>query len=407
MAVTPIYLDNLATTPVDPRVVEAMLPYFTEHFGNAASKTHGFGWKAAEAVDQSRSQVAALLGAASPQEIIFTSGGTEANNLALKGVAGYYRSKGTHIVTCATEHKAVLDSCKTLEAQGYQVTYLPVDGCGRVDIDQLRAAVSDQTILISVMAANNEIGTIQPLEEIGSFAKEHGVLWHCDAVQAVGKIPLNVQELGVDLLSLSAHKIYGPKGAGALYVRSRRPRVRLQAQMDGGGHERGLRSGTLNVPGVVGLGKACELCQHKMEDEGQRLASLCQQLYKGLGQQLADVHLNGHQQERLPGALNLSFLGVNGAELLLALREIALSAGSACSSSGEPSHVLKAIGLEDDLVFASLRFGLGRFNTAAEIDYVIGRVVEEAKGLGAASSLARDSPGAKIGTEPLREVHST
>ena len=401
----PVYLDNLATTPVDPRVVESMLPYFTEHFGNAASKTHGFGWKAAEAVEQSRSQVAALLGAASPQEIIFTSGGTEANNLALKGVAGHYRSKGTHVVTCATEHKSVLDSCKTLESRGYRVTYLPVDGCGRVDMDRLRAVVSDQTILISVMAANNEIGTIQPLEEIGSFAKEQGVLWHCDAVQAVGKISLDVQKLGVDLLSLSAHKIYGPKGTGALYVRSRRPRVRLETQMDGGGHERGLRSGTLAVPGIVGLGRACELCQHEVESESQRLASLCQQLYSGIRQQLADIRLNGHLQARLPGALNLSFVGVDGAKLLLALREIALSAGSACASSGTPSHVLRAIGLEDDLIFASLRFGLGRFNTAAEIDYVKERVIEAVKDLGRASSLPKDRLDTKIATESFKDLH--
>ena len=402
----PVYLDNLATTPADPRVVESMLPYFTEHFGNAASKTHSFGWKAAEAVEQSRFQVAALLGAASPREIIFTSGGTEANNLAIKGVAGYYRSKGTHIVTCATEHKSVLDSFKTLESRGFRVTYLPVDGFGRVDMDRLRAVVSDQTILISVMAANNEIGTIQPLEEIGSFAKERGVLWHCDAVQAVGKISLDVQKLGVDLLSLSAHKIYGPKGTGALYVRSRQPRVRLETQMDGGGHERGLRSGTLAVPGIVGLGKACELCQDEMGNESQRLSSLSQQFYRGLCQHLADIHLNGHPQTRLPGALNLSFVGVDGAKLLLALREIALSAGSACASSGATSHVLKAIGLEDDHIFSSVRFGLGRFNSAAEIDYVEERVIEAATALGRTSSLSEDRLDTKIVRESFKDLHS-
>jgi cysteine desulfurase len=378
MAATSVYFDNLATTPVDPRVVEAMLPYFTKHFGNAASKSHGFGWKAAEAVEQSRSQVARLLGAASPQEIIFTSGGTEANNLALKGVAEYYRREGNHIVTCAIEHKSVLDCCRSLEDRGYQITYLLVDGYGRVDMDRLRALVSDQTILISVMAANNEIGTIQPLKEIGVFAKEQGILWHCDAVQAAGKIPLNVQDLGVDLLALSAHKIYGPKGVGALYIRSRRPRVRLKPQIEGGGHERGLRSGTLDVPGIVGLGKACELCGQELEVEADRLKSLRQQLYLGIAQQLEDVQLNGHPRDRLPGNLHLSFPGVDGAGLLLALEEIALSAGSACSSaSGEPSHVLKAVGLEDDMAFSSVRFGLGRFNQAGEIDYVIGRVTEE------------------------------
>ena len=402
----PVYLDNLATTPVDPRVVETMLPYFTEHFGNAASKTHSFGWQAAEAVEQSRLQVAALLGAASPREIIFTSGGTEANNLAIKGAAGYYRSKGTHLVTCATEHMSVLDSCKTLESRGFRVTYLPVDRFGRVDMDRLRAVVSDETILISVMAANNESGTIQPLEEIGAFAKERGVLWHCDAVQAVGKIPLDVDKIGVDLLSLSGHKIYGPKGVGVLYVRSRRPRVRLETQMDGGGHERGLRSGTLAVPGIVGLGKACELSQFEMESESQQLRTFSQQLYFGLCRHLADIRLNGHLHKRLPGALNLSFVGVDGAKLLLALPQIALSAGSACASSGTSSHVLKAMGLEEDLIFSSLRFGLGRFNTAAEIDCVKERVIEAATALAGTSSLSEQRLDTRIARESFKDLHS-
>ena len=382
MVKTPIYLDNQATTCVDPRVVDAMLPYFTEHFGNAASKIHIFGWVAAEAVERGRNQVAALIGARSPREITFTSGATEANNLALKGVAEFYQGKGDHLVTCATEHKSVLDCCETLEKRGYRVTYLPVDPYGRIDVGQLRAALTEKTILISIMAANNEIGTVQPLSEIGAVAKEQGILWHCDATQAVGKIPLNVEALGVDLLSLSAHKMYGPKGVGALYVRSRQPRVRLQAQIEGGGQEHGRRSGTLNVPGIVGLGKAGELCREELETESIGLAQLREELYQGLVNHLEGIRLNGHPQERLPGNLNLSFAGVDGTSLLMALRDVALSSGSACTSgSTSPSHVLKAIGLSDVLAHASLRFGLGRFTTGEEINYVVERVVAEVKQL--------------------------
>ena len=378
----PIYLDNLATTPVDPRVVAAMLPYFTEKFGNASSKGHPFGWKAAEAVEQARVQVASLIGARLPREIIFTSGATEANNLAIKGVAQFHRDRGNHIVTCAIEHRAVLDCCRGLEESGFRVTYLPVDEWGSVDIDQLMAALTPETVLISVMAANNEIGTVQPLAQIGEIAKERGILWHCDGAQAVGKISFDVEELGVDLLSISGHKIYGPKGGGALYVRSRRPRVRLRAQIEGGGQERGLRSGTLNVPGIVGLGRASELCLEEMEEEGLRLGGMRDRLLLGLSQRLEGVYCNGDAAERLPGCLNVSFTGVDGAALLTAFRDIALSAGSACSSGESgPSHVLRAIGLGDDLAHASLRFGWGRFNGEEEVAYVIGRVVEEVERL--------------------------
>jgi cysteine desulfurase len=377
-----IYLDNLATTSVDPRVVETMLPYFTEHYGNASSKSHPFGWKAAEGVEQARIQVAALIGARLPREIIFTSGATEANNLAIKGAVQFYRDKGNHIITCAIEHRAVLDCCRGLEEDGFRVTYLPVDGRGIVAIDQLVAALTPETILISIMAANNEIGTVQPLARIGEIAKERGVLWHCDGAQAVGKIPFDVEELGVDLLSISGHKVYGPKGEGALYVRSRRPRVRLRAQIEGGGQERGLRSGTLNVPGIVGLGRACELCQEEMEEEGRRLRGMRDRLLLGLSQRLDGVYCNGDAPERLPGCLNVSFTGVDGASLLTAFRDIALSAGSACSSGESgPSHVLRATGLGDALAHASLRFGWGRFNREEEVAYVIGRVVEEVERL--------------------------
>lgn len=377
MAAPPVYLDSMATTPVDPRVLEAMLPYFTRHFGNPASATHVFGWTAREAVEQARAQVAALIGA-SPRELLFTSGATEADNLAIKGVAQFHRQRGDHLIACATEHKAVLDCCRRLEGQGWEVTYLPVDRHGQVQVERLRAAITPRTILISIMAANNEIGTIQPLKEIGAAARERGVLWHCDAAQAVGKIPLDVEELGVDLLSISAHKIYGPKGVGALYVRSR-PRVRLLPQLDGGGQERGLRAGTLDVPGIVGLGMACQLCRQEMEAEASRLTELRRQLHQDIAGQLEGVEVNGHPVNRLPGNLHLSFAGVDGAALLLALREIALSSSSACTSgSAEPSHVLKAIGQQAP---ASLRFGLGRFTTAAEIAYTAGRVVEEVRRL--------------------------
>jgi cysteine desulfurase len=386
MSAPPIYLDNLATTQVDPRVLEAMLPYFTRHFGNPASSTHAFGWAAKEAVERARGQVAALIGAA-PQELLFTSGATEANNLALKGVAEFHRDRGNHLITCATEHKAVLDCCRRLESQGFSVTYLPVDRWGQVDLGQLEAAIKKETILISLMAANNEIGTLQPLREIGVMARERGVLWHCDAAQAVGKVPLAVEALGVDLLSVSGHKLYGPKGAGALYVR-RRPRVRLLPQLDGGGQERGLRAGTLDVPGIVGLGVACELAGREMDAEARRLSALRQGLWQRISGALGGVELNGHLTERLPGNLHLSFAGVDGAELLLALPDLAVSSGSACTShNAEPSHVLKAIGQQ---LPASLRFGLGRFNTEAEMETAAVRVVAE---VGRLRGRAGDHPG--------------
>jgi cysteine desulfurase len=371
-----VYMDAHATTPVDPRVLEAMLPCFTERFGNAASR-HLWGWDAERAVDLAREQVAALIGA-SPKEIIFTSGATESDNLALKGAAEFHRESGDHIVTQATEHRAVLDPCRALERRGCRVTCLPVDRYGRVSPEQVREALTDQTVLVSLMAANNEIGTLQPLREIGRICREKGVLFHTDAAQAVGRIPVHVEEMGIDLLSLSAHKIYGPKGIGALYVRSRRPRARLAPQMDGGGHERGLRSGTLNVPGIVGLGKACEVCGQEMETEGARMRRLRDRLRDGILGPLSDVSLNGHPEDRLPGNLNLSFANVEGELLLMGLKEIALSSGSACTSATmEPSHVLRALGVGDDLAHSSLRFGLGRFNTEEEVDYVAGRVVQE------------------------------
>ena len=379
---TPIYLDNQATTPVDPRVLETMVPYFTERFGNAASKNHAFGWEAEAAVDAARDQVAKLVGASSPREVVFTSGATESDNLALKGVAESYRDKGCHIVTCVTEHKAVLDSCKVLEKRGFQVTYLPVQPDGLIDIERLKDALTDKTILISIMAVNNEIGTIQPVNEIGRLAKERGILFHSDATQAVGKIPVDVEEMGIDLLSLSAHKLYGPKGIGALYVRSTKPRVKITPIIDGGGHERGMRSGTLNVPGIVGLGKACELAQTEMGAEGERLMAWRERLKTGIFERLDDVYINGDVVKRLPGNLNMSFAHIDGESLMMGLKEIAVSSGSACTSASlEPSHVLKAIGLEDSLAHASIRFGLGRFNTADEIDYTIRRVAEEVRRL--------------------------
>jgi cysteine desulfurase len=379
----PIYMDNHATTPMDPRVLETMLPYFTEKFGNAASRNHPFGWEAEEAVDTAREQIASLIGAKG-KEIIFTSGATESDNLAIKGVIEFYKEKGNHVITCVTEHKAVLDTCKALERQGKAtVTYLPVDRYGMVSPDDVRQAITDKTILISIMYANNEIGTIQPIKEIGKIAKEKGVLFHCDATQGVCKIPVNVDQDGIDLLSMTGHKIYGPKGCGALYVRSKGPRVRLTPMMDGGGHERGMRSGTLNVPGIVGFGKACELCGKEMETEAARLIALRTRLYEGLTKELEDVHLNGHPTMRLPGNLNLSFSYVEGESFLMGLnKEIALSSGSACTSATlEPSYVLKALGVGDELAHTSIRFGLGRFNTEEEVDYVIGRVVEVTKRL--------------------------
>ena len=379
---TPIYLDNNATTAVDPRVLDAMLPYFLERFGNAASKNHAFGWEAEAAVDSARDQVARLIGASSPREVVFTSGATESDNLAIKGVAEAYREKGNHIVTCVTEHKAVLDSCKVLEKSGFEVSYLPVSRDGFVDLQRLRDSLTDKTILISIMAVNNEIGTIQPTREIGRLAKEKGILFHSDATQAVGKIPLNVEDMGIDLLSLTAHKMYGPKGIGALFVRSTKPRVKITPQIDGGGHERGMRSGTLNVPGIVGLGKACELAKKEMSTEGERLTALRERLKTGIFEQLDDVRINGDAVMRLPGNLNLSFAYVDGESLMMGLKEIAVSTGSACTSASlEPSYVLKAIGLEDSLAHASIRFGLGRFNTADEIEYTVQRVGEEVRRL--------------------------
>jgi cysteine desulfurase len=377
----PIYLDNHATTRTDPRVVEAMLPLFTEKYGNAASRTHSFGWEAEEAVKTSRERIAALIGA-SARELVFTSGATESNNLALKGAALANRARGNHLISVVTEHPAVLDPLKRLEQQGFSVTLLRVDKHGLIAPDQLEDALTDQTILVSVMAANNEIGVLQPLREIGRICKERGVLFHTDATQAAGKIPLDVDELGVDLLSLSAHKFYGPKGVGALYVRRRNPHVRLEPQLDGGGHEHGLRSGTLPTPLIVGLGVACDLAMQEMSVESAHLLTLREQLRLGLLNGLDDVHLNGHPTQRLPGNLNLSFGQVKGEALLVALKDIAVSSGSACTSAQRgPSHVLKALGLSDDRADGSLRFGLGRFTTAAEIDWVIPYVVETVKKL--------------------------
>jgi len=371
----PIYFDNHATTQLDPRVLQAMLPYFTEHFGNAASRNHAYGWEAEEAVEKSRRQIASLIGA-NAKEIVFTSGATESNNLAIKGVAEMYAEKGNHIITAATEHKAVLDTCKHLEKKGCRVTYLPVMGDGRIDLDMLRGAITDQTILISIMYANNEIGVVQPVAEIGKIAKERGVLFHTDAVQAVGKIPVNVIADQVDLLSVTAHKMYGPKGVGALYVRRKSPRVQLTAQMDGGGHERGMRSGTLNVPGLVGLGEACAIAQAEMPEESQRLRGMRDRLRARLEAALDEVFINGSMEHRLPHNLNMSFAYVEGESLLMGIDDIAVSSGSACTSATlEPSYVLKALGLGDDMAHTSIRFGLGRFNTEAEIDYVADKMI--------------------------------
>jgi cysteine desulfurase len=372
----PIYMDNHATTPVDPRVLEAMLPYFTEKFGNAASRNHAFGWSAEEAVENARGQIARLINA-TPKEIIFTSGATESDNLAIKGVAEMYREKGNHIITQVTEHKAVLDTCKRLEKYGFEVTYLPVEKDGRINLDDLRRAITPKTILITIMYANNEIGVIQPVEEIGKLAKEKGVFFHVDGVQAAGKVPVDVQKDNIDLLSISAHKFYGPKGVGALYVRRRNPRVQLSAIIDGGGHERGMRSGTLNVPGIVGFGKACELAQHEMAGESERLRRLRDRLKDNLFGQLDEVYINGSMTHRLPHNLNVSFAFVEGESLLMGINDVAVSSGSACTSATlEPSYVLKALGVGEDLAHTSIRFGLGRFNTEEEVDYVVNRVVE-------------------------------
>jgi cysteine desulfurase len=370
-----IYMDNNATTRVDPRVVDAMLPWFSEHYGNAASRHHAFGRKAEAAVEEAREQVAGLIGA-SPREVVFTSGATESNNLALKGACAMYRGRGDHIVTVVTEHHAVLDPVRTLQRQGFQATFLPVDRFGRVSAGQVEEAITERTILVSLMAANNEVGTLQPIRAVGEVCKRRGVLFHTDAVQAAGKVPLDVEEMGIDLLSLSGHKMYGPKGVGALYVRRRSPAVRLEPMLDGGGHERGLRSGTLNVPGIVGLGRACQLCQAEMEAEAARLTDLRERLRQGIESELPGVSLNGHPEERLPGNLNLSFSWVRGEALLMGLRGVAVSSGSACTSANpEPSYVLRALGVDDELAQASLRFGLGRFNTALEVEQVAAEVV--------------------------------
>jgi cysteine desulfurase len=372
----PIYLDNNATTRCDARVVEAMLPFFTEKYGNSASRNHAFGWEAEEAVDQGRDLIAALIGAKG-NEIIFTSGATESNNLAIKGVATMYRKKGDHIITQITEHKAVLDPCKRLEREGFKVTYLEVDEYGRIDLDALAAAITDKTILVSIMAINNEIGTMQPIAEIGKLCKSKGVIFHTDATQAVGKVPIDVQAMGIDLLSLSGHKMYGPKGIGALYVRKKDPRVRLEAQLDGGGHERGMRSGTLAVQQIVGLATACDIARREMTDETKRLLELREKLYGGIVNKLEDVHLNGHPTERQPGNLNLSFAFVEGEGLMMGFKEICVSSGSACTSASlEPSYVLKALGVGDELAHSSIRFGIGRFTTAEEIDYTANAVVK-------------------------------
>jgi len=368
----PIYLDHQTTTPLDRAVLEAMMPYLTEQFGDPASRSHAWGWAAEEAVDRAREQVAALIGA-QPEEIIFTSGATESDNLAIKGIARAYKDRGNHLITQQTEHRAVLDSCRTLEQEGFAVTYLPVDRYGLVDPEQVREAITDRTILVSLMHANNEVGTIQPLAEIGQIVKERGVLFHSDAVQTVGKIDCQVEALQVDLLSISGHKMYGPKGVGALYVRKTRPRrLKLVPLFDGGGHERGLRSGTLNVPGIVGLGQACEIASRVWQDEGERLTRLRQRFIDGIFQRLDHVHLNGHPTQRLPQNINLSFAYVDGEALIMGMKEVACSAGSACTSTTlEPSYVLKAMGLPDALVHASIRFGLGRWTTEEEVDYAV------------------------------------
>ena len=372
----PVYLDNHATTPMDPRVLEAMLPYFTKVFGNAASRNHSFGWEAEEAVEKARKQIADLIGA-SPKEIVFTSGATESNNLAIKGVAEMYAEKGNHIITAATEHKAILDTCKKLEKEGCRVTYLPLKADGLIDLDMLREAITDKTILVSIMYANNEIGVIQPVAEIGAICKERGVLFHSDGVQAVGKVPVNVITDKIDLLSITGHKIYGPKGVGALYVRRKGPRVQLTAQMDGGGHERGMRSGTLNVPGIVGLGEACAICQKEMAAESARHRQMRDWLKHKLESELDETFINGSLEHRLPHNLNMSFAYVEGESLLMGINDIAVSSGSACTSATlEPSYVLKALGVGDDLAHTSIRFGIGRFNTQEELEYTAKRMIE-------------------------------
>jgi cysteine desulfurase len=376
----PIYMDNNATTPLDPRVLEAMMPYLTTEFGNAASRSHPFGWKAEEAVDRAREQIAALIGG-SEKEIVFTSGATESINLALKGAAEFYREKGNHLITVRTEHKATLDTMKRLERQGFDVTWMDTDKFGRISAERLREAITDKTILVSVMLANNEIGTVNPIAELGEVTREKGVLFHVDAVQGVGKVPFDVEKMKVDLASLSGHKIYGPKGIGALWVR-RKPRVRIAPIIDGGGHERGMRSGTLNVPGIVGFGAAAELAQKLLPEETQRTFELRKRLQDYLFAHLDHLELNGHPTERLPGNLNVSFAYVEGEALMMAIKHVAVSSGSACTSASlEPSYVLRACGVSEDLAHTSIRFGIGRFNTVEEVDYVKGYVVEQVKRL--------------------------
>ncbi len=388
----PIYMDNHATTPVDPRVLEVMLPYFLGDFGNASSKSHAFGWRAEEAVEAARAQVAALIGA-SARELVWTSGATESNNLAIKGAAQFHKLKGRHLVTVATEHKAVLDSMQALTRDGWSVTVLPVGRDGRLDPALLQAALRPDTVLVSVMHANNETGVIQPIEAIGAITRAGGVLFHCDAVQSIGKIPFDVEKAQVDLASLTAHKLYGPKGVGALYVR-RKPRVRLIGQMDGGGHERGLRSGTLNVPGIVGFGMACQLAGQEREAEAARVLQLRERLRRGLEAGVELLTVNGSMEHRLAGNLNVSFAYVEGEAMMMAIKDVAVSSGSACTSASlEPSYVLRAMGVSDDLAHSSIRFGLGRFTTAEEVDFVIGLVIAKVKKLREMSPLyemARD-----------------
>lgn len=378
----PIYMDNHATTPLDPRVLQTMLPYFTQDFGNAASRTHAFGWHAEAAVDHARESIASFINAESGKEIVFTSGATESDNLAIKGVAEYYVERGKHIVTTSIEHKAVLDSCKRLEKHGFEVTYVPAGPDGLIDPDRIQQALTERTILVSVMLANNEVGTIQPIAEIGKLTRARGILFHVDAVQGIGKTPFDVRAMNVDLASLTAHKIYGPKGIGALYVRRSRPRVRLSAQMDGGGHERGNRSGTLNVPGIVGFARAIEILKHEGAEEAERIRRLRDRLHGKLRNELEQVVLNGHTEQRLPGNLNLSFAFVEGEGLMMAIKDVAVSSGSACTSASlEPSYVLRSMGLDEDMAHSSIRFGLGRFNTEEEVDYVADLVVSKVRKL--------------------------
>jgi cysteine desulfurase len=378
----PIYMDNHATTPLDKRVLEAMLPYFTQDFGNAASRTHAYGWHAEAAVEDARETIADYIGAESGKEIVFTSGATESDNLAIKGVAEYYKGKGNHIITTTIEHKAVLDSCKRLEKEGYTVSYVNAGPDGLVNPADIEAAITDKTILVSVMLANNEVGTIQPIAEIGAITRQRGVLFHCDAVQGFGKTPFDVRAMNVDLASLTAHKIYGPKGVGALYVRRSKPRVRLVAQMDGGGHERGNRSGTLNVPGIVGFAKAVQIFKQEGIAEAERIKGLRDRLHGKINQALDSVFLNGHPEKRLPGNLNLSFSFVEGEGLMMAIKDVAVSSGSACTSASlEPSYVLRSMGLDEELAHSSIRFGLGRFNTEEEVDYVAELVIAKVRKL--------------------------